>query len=149
MANPADPFSELTRLFERMQEDFEEMARRWDGGQFGMTPTESSSMRVDLENKTEEFVLTAELPGFDKDDIDVRVTDQTLRIEAEREAESEEETEGEYVRRERHRASVSRSIRLPEAVEADDVSATYNNGILTVRIPKSEPVSQGTRIEVK
>jgi HSP20 family protein len=144
MTNPTNPFTDLNRLFERMQSDFEEMARSWsEESEFV-----SSSVRVDLEDRDDEFVLTAELPGFEKDDIDVQVTDRTLRLEVEHAEETEEEEEGEYVRRERHRASVARSISLPEAVEADDISATFNNGVLTVQLPKSEPVTQGKQIEI-
>ena len=144
MTNPTDPFTELNRFFERMQSDFQEMARSWSEEPEFV----SSSVRVDLEDGDDEFVLTAELPGFEKDDIDVRVTDRTLRLEVEHAEETEEEEEGEYVRRERHRASVARSISLPEAVEADDISATFNNGVLTVQLPKSEPVTQGKQIEI-
>jgi HSP20 family protein len=92
--------------------------------------------------------LTAELPGFEKDDIDLRVTDRTLRLEAEHEGESTEESDGEYVRRERRQTAVARSIHLPEAVQTDDIEATYNNGILTVRMPKIDPVTQGSEIEI-
>lgn len=145
MTNPTNPFTELNRFFERMQSDFQEMVHSWsEESEFV-----SSSVRVDLEDRDDEFVLTAELPGFEKDDIDVRVTDRTLRLEAEHAEEIEEEEEGEYVRRERHRASVARSISLPEAVEADDISATFNNGVLTVQLPKSEPVTQGKQIEIR
>lgn len=139
-----NPLTEPNRFFERMQNDFEEMAHSWsEESEFV-----SSSVRVDLEDRDDEFVLTAELPGFEKDDIDVRVTDRTLRLEAEHAEETEEEEEGEYVRRERHRASVTRSISLPEAVEVDEISATFNNGILRVQLPKSEPVTQGKQIEI-
>ena len=144
MTNPTNPFTDLNRFFERMQSDFEKMARSWSEE----SELVSSSVRVDLEDRDDEFVLTAELPGFEKDDIDVRVTDRTLRLEAEHAEETEEEEEGEYVRRERHRASIARSISLPEAVEADDISATFNNGVLTIRLPKSEPVTQGKQIEI-
>jgi len=144
MARPTNPFNEISHLFERMQSDFEEMARTWSEE----PEVVSSSVRVDLENKDDEFVLTAELPGFEKDDIDVRVTDRTLRLEAEHAEETEEEEEGEYVKRERHRASVARSISLPERVDADEISATFNNGVLTVRLPKSEPMTQGKQIEI-
>lgn len=143
MTNPTNPFTELNRFFERMQSDFEEKARSWSE-ESGVV----SSVRVDLKDRDDEFVLTAELPGFEKDDIDVRVTDRTLRLEAEHAEETEEEEEGEFVRRERHRTSVARSISLPEAVEADDISATFKNGVLTVRLPKSEPVAQGKQIEI-
>ncbi len=149
MTNPTNPVTELNRFFERMQSDFEEMAHSWSEESEFVSPSVTSSVRVDLEDRDDEFVLTAELPGFEKDDIDVRVIDRTLRLEAEHAEETEEEEEGEYVRRERHRASVARSISLPEAVEADDISATFNNGVLTVRFPKSEPVTQGKQIEIR
>jgi len=144
MKNPTNRFTDLNRFFERMQSDFEEMARTWSKE----SEFVSSSVRVDLKDRDDEFVLTAELPGFEKDDIDVRVTDRTLRLEAEHAEETEEE-EGEYVRRERHRASAARSISLPGAVEADDISATFDNGVLTIRLPKSEPVTQGKQIEIR
>jgi HSP20 family protein len=144
MARPTNPFNEISHLFERMQSDFEEMARTWSEE----PEVVSSSVWVDLEDKDDEFVLTAELPGFEKDDIDVRVTDRTLRLEAEHAEETEAEEEGEYVKRERHRASVARSISIPERVDADEISAKFNNGVLTVRLPKSEPMTQGKQIEI-
>ncbi|MEF8786575.1 MAG: Hsp20/alpha crystallin family protein [Haloarculaceae archaeon] len=147
MSQPTNPFNELTHAFERMQEQFEEIARSWGDEQFELEPSMAASVKVDLEDTEDELVLTAELPGFDPDDIDVRVTDRTLRLEAEYE-ESEEEEGKEFIRRERHRASTVRSISLPEPVETDDISASYNNGILTVRMPKSEPVAEGTEIDI-
>ena len=144
MARPTNPFNEISHLFERMQSDFEEMARTWSEE----PEVVSSSVRVDLEDKDDEFVLTAELPGFDKEDIDVRLTDRTLQVSAEREEEEEEAESGEYIRRERHRKSISRKIPLPEAVDTDGVSATHNNGVLTVQMPKTEPTAEGTEIDV-
>jgi HSP20 family protein len=144
MTNPTNPFTELDRFFERMQNDFEEMARNWSE-----EPELVSSTRIDIQDKNHEFVLTAEMPGFDKDDINVRVTDHTLRLDAEHAEETDEKDDGEYVRRERHHASVARSVPIPEAVETDDISATFNNGVLTVRLLKSEPVTQGTQIEIR
>jgi HSP20 family protein len=135
-------------MFERMQELFAEMANNWNGEAFQTSSLTASSANVDLEDRSDEFVLTAELPGFDKGDIDVRVTDRTLRLEAEHEEESTEETDGEYIRRERRQTSVARSIPLPGAVETDDIEATYNNGILTVRMPKSDPLPQGREIDI-
>jgi HSP20 family protein len=139
-----NPFDELDDLFDRMQENVEKAARAWEPG--GELPG-ASSMSIDLEDRDDELVLTADLPGFETDDIDVRVNDRTLHVSAER-GEETEETEGEYVRRERRHTSASRSIRLPTDVDADGVTATYNNGVLTVRLPKAEPSSEGTRIDV-
>lgn len=149
MTTPTNPFTELNRLFERMRENVEEAARVWDTASSETAPHEITSVNVDLEDRDEELVLTADLPGFEKEDIDVRAIDHTLRIEAEHQEESEEETNGRYLRRERRRASVAWSIPLPNAIETDDVSATYNNGILTVRLPKSEPTADGTEIAVE
>jgi len=149
MANPTNPFAELEETFERMQEDFEERARGWNGERFGLaTP---STVRVDLKDEEETYVLTAELPGFEKDDVDVRITDRTLHLSAERETESESEVEedGEYIRKERHQAAVSRSIQLPKSVDRSESTASFSNGILTVHLPKTEPSVDGKEIEVQ
>lgn len=63
--------------------------------------------------------------------------------------EPEEDETGEYVRRERRRTSIARSIPLPEAVGAGEISARYTNGVLTVRMPKSEPLTEGTEVEIQ
>jgi HSP20 family protein len=76
-----------------------------------------------------------DLPGYDREGIDVRLSDRTLTVEAERSTDVEGSDER-YVRRERTRESVSRTVHLPEAVEAGGTSATYEAGVLTVRLPK-------------
>jgi HSP20 family protein len=147
MAKPTNPFKDLTQVFERMHEEFDEIARKWDSEELPMEPTTTSSIRIDLEDHDEELVLTAELPGFDSEDIDVRVTGQTLELEAEHE-ESEKEETSEYIRQERRRASAVRSVPLPVDIEAEDVSASYSNGVLTVRMPKTEPAAETTEIDI-
>jgi HSP20 family protein len=149
MTKPANPFDELEKLFKQMQENFQEASRWWNTETFGLDAQRSAAVSVDLENRAEELVLTADLPGFSKEEIDVRVTDRTLRLEAEHEETSEEGETGEYVRRERRRTSIARSIPLPEAVDADEISARYTNGVLTVRMPKSEPLTEGTEVEIQ
>jgi HSP20 family protein len=148
MSKPVNPFDELDRLFERMQENVEEAAQWWEQepfeGEFG-----PGTVQIDLEEREEELVLTADFPGFETDDIDVTLTDRTLRLEAEREETAEEEREGEFVRRERRMASVARSVPLPESVEEDAIEASYQNGVLTVTMPKREPVESGTEIEIE
>lgn len=146
MAKRSNPFDELERLLDQMEANFEEAARWWEREP---SATETTAVSIDLEDREDELVLTADLPGFDTDDIDVRVTDNTLHLEAEHEEATEEEEEGEYVRRERRRRSVARSVSLPAAVETDDISATYTNGVLRVQMPKSEPSSGGERIEIE
>ncbi|MFB6160530.1 MAG: Hsp20/alpha crystallin family protein [Haloferacaceae archaeon] len=151
MTTQTNPFEELERLVERMQANFEETARWWESERAPADRPETAGVQIDLEDTDDELVLTADLPGFEKDDIDVRVTDHSLRLTAERESEETEEGEeagGKYIRRERHRKSVGRSIPLPQSVERDGIDATYRNGVLTVRMPKAETIEEGTPIAI-
>lgn len=134
-----NPFEEIEKMFERMNDQF---------GQFDqMNVPATQSLSVDLADTDDSFEVTADLPGYDREDIDLSVADRTLRISAERD-ESTEEGEGNYLRRERHRRSVSRSLSLPEAVEEDEASATYTNGVLTVTLPKATSDEDSRRIDI-
>jgi HSP20 family protein len=142
-----NPFDELDELLDRMQENMEQAARMWDPTTPNGDLSGSSSLSIDLEDRGDELVLTGDLPGFEADDIDVRVKERTLHVAAEHD-ESTETEDSEYVRRERRRTAVSRSVPLPDAVDTEEITATYNNGVLTVRMPKTEPSDEGTRIDV-
>lgn len=145
------PFDELDRLFEQMQENFEDAAELWDPDAVESGLPTTTGLRINLEDTGEELVLTGDLPGFETADIDVRVDDRTLHVSAERDEEVETESDsedGEFVRRERRHSSVSRSVSLPTAVDTTGITATHDNGILTVRMPKVDPDSDGTRIDV-
>jgi len=146
MSSP-NPFDELDELLGRMQENMEQAARMWDPTTAGGDPPDTSSLTVDLEDRGDELVLTGDLPGFETEDIDVRLKERTLHVAAEHD-ETSESADGEYVRRERRRTAVSRSIPLPTAVDTEGSTATYNNGVLTVRMQKTEPSSEGTHIDV-
>lgn len=93
------------------------------------------SVPVDVVDTGAEYVVTADLPGYDTDDIELTLSDGTLRLEAGREDQTTH-LEGNYLRRERTKKTANRRIRLPEPVEEDEVSAGYENGVLTVRLPK-------------
>lgn len=143
-----DPFDELNRLVDRMNERFGDLDVPRPGG--GFVP-------VDVEARPDEFVVTAELPGYDPDSIDVELDDRTLRItaDAESEASDEGETTGEegvdvrYVRRERRHDRVSRTVRIPDAVEEDGTTASYDRGVLTVRLPRPSDGEGGVAIPVE
>jgi HSP20 family protein len=84
-------------------------------------------------------VVRAELPGIDPDeDVELTVTDGMLHIEAERREEEETEDKG-YVRRELRYGSFSRSLPLPEGATEADITATYKDGILEIRVPAPQP----------
>ena len=137
MNERTNPFEELERLFDRMSRQFGEASTRWGGIEpfQGTSPLES--MAVDLVEHDEEFVVSVDLPGYERDDVDIQVTNHTLRIDAEREA-AVDEAEENYIRRERRHESMQRSIQLPDEVDAENVAATMKNGVLTITMPKLE-----------
>lgn len=143
-----NPFRELERMFEQMSRQFEEASGQWEDRPFDFGFTSGESMSVDVADRGETFEVTADLPGFSKDDISVTVKDTRLTIAAESETEAEESDE-DYLRRERSRRSMSRSVTLPDPVDESAVAATYRNGVLTVTLPKREAVDTGTHIEVE
>ena len=144
MARRRNPFDELEEMFERMSRQFENFGQQFEesSGELGIDLSGTSEMSLDLADHGGEYVVTADLPGFEKDDIDVRLRDNHLDIDAQSETRTEE-GEGEYLRRERSQRSVSRSVALPEPIDEENVSAEYHNGVLTVTLPKIE-ASEGS-----
>ncbi|MCL7419062.1 MAG: Hsp20/alpha crystallin family protein, partial [Halalkalicoccus sp.] len=138
-------FDDLEEFFERFSRQFEDQPG-FDQDVFGMGG--SNRMSIDLADRDEEFVVTADAPGFSKEEIDVRVTGRRLTIEANRDERSEEGDET-YLRSERHSESLRRTVQLPEPVEEDGVSATYKNGVLTITLPKREPETGGKSIDIE
>ena len=148
MSVRSNPFEELERLFERMSHQFDDATHAWESEDpFGRWKAEFESMAIDLVEHDDEFVATVDLPGFERDDVSIRVTDHTLRIEAEHE-EATEETEAQYLRRERRHESTHRSIQLPEEVDKENVDARMKNGVLTVTLPKLQ-VEDARTIEIE
>lgn len=101
----------------------------------GWTPS------VDISESDGKIMFKAELPGLDPKDIDVEVTGDLLVLRGEKS--QDEERKGErYYCQERYAGSFQRSFRLPTPVESDKVDAQFNNGVLTIEIPKSEESKQ-------
>jgi len=143
MAGRPNPFRELDELIERMNQQFGELSGGFESQRM------LSDVSVDVADQGDQLVVTADLPGFSGDDIDLRVERESLTISAEYEAEETEET-AQFHRQERRNESVRRQLPLPEAVEAQDASASYNNGVLTVTLPKLDPESSsGYQIDVE
>jgi HSP20 family protein len=92
---------------------------------------------MDLAETDTDFVLRADLPGLTEEDVSIELEDSVLTIAGERKAEHEEKKEG-YYRVERSFGQFRRSLMLPEGVDADSIAATFDKGVLEVRIPKPE-----------
>lgn len=127
-------------MLERMTEQFE-------SGVPGGLPA-VGGVAIDVADREEKYVVTADLPGHETEDIEVTVTECWLRIEAERETALAEEDE-EYIFNERRRESVIRTVRLPEPVEEDAVTATYTNDVLTITLPKEDVGDEGHLIDIE
>lgn len=92
---------------------------------------------MDLVEEGDHYVLRADLPGVPEDDVNIEVEDNVLTISGERKSEQEDRKEG-YYRVERAVGKFSRSLTLPEGVDPDRIEAQFEDGVLTVRIPKPE-----------
>lgn len=112
---------------------------------------ETSELKTDIREKNGNFILDVDLPGFKKEDIDVSVDDGYLTIRAEKKEENEEKDEkGRYLRRERCYGSCSRSFYVGD-IDEKTVKATYENGILSLTVPKDQPkrLEDKKRIEIE
>ena len=134
-----DSFDEIDRLFDRMNRvtGFDD-ARLWSG---------EGETRVDLSEHDDELVVVADLPGFEREEIDLSVDGDRLVIAASHDEETADEEES-YLRRERRATAIRRAIDLPVAVDAEAASASYTNGVLTVTLPKLVE-SEGHRIDIE
>jgi HSP20 family protein len=92
---------------------------------------------MDLVETEDDFVLRADLPGMSEGDVNIEFEDNVLTISGERKAEHQDRKEG-YYRVERASGSFTRSLTLPEGVDPDAVKASFDSGVLEVRIPKPE-----------
>jgi HSP20 family protein len=133
-----EPFREMSTLQGRMDRLFDQV---WGGRQESWLPA------VDVFDTKESVVLKAEIAGMDPDDIQIEIEDNVLTIKGERKFE-EKVDEERYYRVERRFGSFQRSLALPQGVKADDIVAAYEDGILTVTVPKVEE-EKPKKIEVK
>ncbi|WP_435074795.1 Hsp20/alpha crystallin family protein [Halorubrum sp. HHNYT27] len=143
--NRSTPFDDIEQFFGR--------------GPFGGDRAWGQGRRtadVDIAEYDDEFLVMADLPGYDREHIDVRAADGQLTITAERDEtmhddqEAEESDAGRYLRRERRHESITRTVDLPSSVVEADASATYRNGVLTVTLPKATAdVDDSHRIDVE
>ena len=124
--------------------ELEDMSRRF------WSDNEVSAFRTDITEKDGNYVLEAELPGFKKEDISIDLDKDCLTITASRNSENDEEDkERNYVRRERFYGSYSRSFNV-SGIDTDQITASYNDGVLNVSMPKKNPeIPAARRLEIQ
>lgn len=141
-----DPFNDMITLRQAMDRLFEDsfvspLTWRQIEGNGSLNPA------VDVHQTPDEIVVTAVLPGVRPEEVDMTITGQTLTMRGEMKADETVNRE-QYLYRERRYGTFSRQIQLPVRVEGDRAEATFENGILTLRIPKAEEVKP-RQIQIK
>ena len=144
-----DPVSALQSDINRAFDDFLGMLPPLFSSRPSALLDNANGVQVDVAETDKDVKVTAELPGMAESDIDVRVSDGMLTISGEKKIDRETEENG-YVLRERSFGHVERTVPLPEGIDGQAAEATFNNGVLTVTIPKTaQAQSKAKRIPVQ
>ena len=137
-----NPWSDLFSLHNQMDQIFHANSPDAESRE----RTEQFTLPVDIRQSDDAFVIEASVPGFAPDDVEVTFENGVLSIKGTHREETERSDNG-YVRRERRIGSVYRQIGLPAEVRADEISASFHNGVLTVSVPRAQK-AQPKRIPV-
>ena len=138
-----DPFANLADIQEEMNHLFDSSLRRFGRGDFDGTFVPA----IDVTEEKDSFLVKADLPGLSKDDVNVMLQDNSLTIKGEKKRAAETK-EANYYRHERVYGSFSRTIELPSTVDAKKIDAQFKDGVLQVRLPKTEE-AKPKQIEIK
>ena len=141
--------SDVERMFENWFEDFwsRPFPRLWRPGFSRLRSIALEAPALDVYEQKDELIVKAEIPGLTKDEIDITLEGNTLTIKGEKKKE-EEVKEEDYYRSERTYGAFARSIDLPAAVQTDKVNASFKNGVLEIRLPKTEEAKKNV-VKVK
>lgn len=143
LARYGNPFS----LMDEMDDVFENLRSSLWGG---LAPMENYSLAgaripaIDIMDKENALEITAELPGINKGDLDIEITEDSVYLKAETKEEKEEKKGG-YYKKERYRSSFQRKIPLPVPVDVDKADAEMKDGVLLMSLPKKEAVDRGAK----
>lgn len=151
LARQEPPFSLLRQMTSELDRMFDEpwSMLRWPSVELASPDAPIWAPKVDVVTKDNTLITRVDLPGMKKEDVLVEVEDGVLTLSGERKKEVKEEKDNVY-REEREYGSFCRSVPLPKGVKADDVKATFNNGVLEVSVPlPPAAASNGRKIPVQ
>jgi HSP20 family protein len=134
-----EPFEEMKRMQQRLNKMFNENFGRGVKS-WGHTPFAKGNFfepDIDIKEDGTQYTVTMDLPGMDKDKINIEIKNKMLKITGERETVSEENRADKFFRQERNYGYFSRVIPLPDNIKENEISADYKNGVLTIKIPKA------------
>lgn len=136
------PFESLRREIDRLFDDFRPFDWHLPSKVFGFEVPRVSraawqiAPAMDLVEKDNAYEITAELPGLDEKDIEIKLSNHTLTIKGEK-SEEKEDKQKDYYLSERRYGSFQRSFQLPDGVDGDKIDANFAKGLLTVKLPKT------------
>jgi len=135
-----ETFDRIRRFENEIFRVFDDFWRSFDISfpEIRLPPQPFRSIAVDVAETKDEVIVRADLPGFSKDEIKVKATEEAVHIEAMKKEETKEEGES-YFRQERRLGAVKRVIPLPVPVIPEKAKAKFENGVLEIRLPKAEP----------
>ena len=111
--------------------------------------TQPVMFRTDISDNGNAYIVESDLPGINKEDIDINIGDGILTVKAERKYESTDENGGKYLRRERAYGSFERSFNISD-IDAENIDAEFKNGVLVLTLPKKLPEApKSRRLEVR
>ena len=139
-----EPWQEMERAWSEYLDYMEKAYRDLPSGMGKFT----MDITCDLADKGDKFVLTADLPGMEKDEVSVNITDSQIEITAEHK-ESKEEKRKDYIRQERSQVRYERTLLVPEEIVGSKVTAKMTNGVLMVELPKKTPTKVEEPLTVK
>jgi HSP20 family protein len=131
--------------FERHDNNFFDAFDEFEKKFLGQTNASIPAFRTDIRDQGDKFLLEAELPGFQKEDLSLDLKDNILTIKAEhKESSDQKNDQGEYIRRERRYGSFARSFDVT-GIDESAISASYESGVLKLVLPKQSPVLPASR----
>lgn len=138
-------FDEFRRSFDDLMAPFMPMRtfRPWS---IGITPIRAPLL--DVIDEGDKYAVNTELPGFNKEDLDIQLNKDFMVLKAEKKAEKEEKSDN-YLHRERSYSSCQRRVNFPEEVDPSKVEGKMENGVLKLKIPKMEPKAEEKMIKVE
>jgi len=140
-----DPWEEI----ERMNRKIHELMSRMSGpGRFWREPVSYEGFPVDVIETVEEVTVRADLPGFEKENISIKATEDTVEILATKKEEKKEQTETMYMS-ERRMGSMRRFLTLPAQVNPETAKANMKNGVLEIKFKKLKPTKKVKEIKIQ
>lgn len=146
MIRPWSPLGEISRLEKSISSLFDDLWREFTPRT--LAEVEMGTFPVDVVDEGDTILVRAELPGVDKDNIEVRCTENAVSIASEKRNEKKVEEEN-WIVQESSFGKMVRSIGLGTTVDPSKAEAEFENGVLTIRLPKTEPTQKGHSIKIK